>query len=385
MNQNKTYSVVKNGNTITVMYSQDGSIPQTLNIFHEPQMMRVEGNQLLGLYPGSSGFVTLLNDPEHDAQTVLNTVAQAQPVNDIRTSPAFKGLALAAIGALVATAVWALPYTVSVIPNTPPSLQVAHEALAPATPPPGLLPSEAKAAFSASHQDMQEALASNRTMLPETPTAALKAGNIKAMAAVATPTPAHTGSTLSPRLQMADVLKRNAARGMFTITLSEGHPRTLYAFLDPTCSVCRQMEPAIETLAQQYNVIVFPVSVVNDGGDAVKRIIPLLCQKDPIKRAAGWQNAFRADAGMHMPGAPEANEPVDAACAGAAEAAVGVNNLGFRQFGFGGTPWVLTDTGFHLPTGMLSRPDKIGLFLDTTDGMAPEQADQFMTTINTEG
>ncbi len=384
MNQSKIYSVIKNGNTIIVTYSQNGDVPQALNIFNEPQLLCVDDNKLIGLYPASSAPVTLLNDPEHDAKSVLNAVAQAMQKKGTRVSRGIRGLAWAAAGAVVATAVWALPFTVSITPHSSHDTPITLVAAAPATPPPGLLSSEPHATFPAPRQEMQEELAKNRKMLPETPAAALQAGNGDAMAIAAT-APAHTTSTLSPRQQMADVLKRNAARGMFTISLSEGHPRTLYAFLDPTCSVCRQIEPAIEKLALQYNVIIFPVSVVNDGRDAVKRIIPLLCQKDPAKRAAGWQNAFRADAGMHMPGSPETDGPVDAACANAAEAAVGVNNLGFRQFGFSGTPWVLTDTGFHLPTGMLSQPDKIGLFLETTDSMAPAQADHFLKTINTEG
>ncbi|OKU16247.1 thioredoxin-like domain protein, partial [Escherichia coli] len=41
------------------------------------------------------------------------------------------------------------------------------------------------------------------------------------------------------RHNLATVLKRNADRGMFTINLSSGHERTLYAFLDPACPNCR--------------------------------------------------------------------------------------------------------------------------------------------------
>ncbi len=142
------------------------------------------------------------------------------------------------------------------------------------------------------------------------------------------------------------------------------------------------MEPAIERLAQEYNVIIFPVSVVNDGGDAVEKIVPLLCQKDPVRRTTGWQALFRADAGMSVPG-HAAGAPIDAACQKAAKAAVAVNDLGFRQFGFEGTPWVLTDTGFRLSTGLLAEPARIDLFLKTTDPMSPEQADRFLKTVNT--
>lgn len=380
MNQKYIYSVVKKGKTITVMYSQDGGVPQALSIFRMPQLLYIDNNKLLGYYLSTGESITLLNDPEHNAKTVLDAVAHTLK------SPGFRSLFSNISAIVLACAGGVILYSLLSIYRPANTQKIFSEApiASPATPPPGLLPSQLQSGLLTPRQEMQEELAKNRKMLPETPTAALRAGNTPAVA-ITPPAPTHTASTLSPRLQMADVLKRNAARGMFTITLSEGHPRTLYAFLDPTCSVCRQMEPAIEKLAQQYNVIIFPVSVVNDGGDAVKRIIPLLCQQDPVKRAAGWQNTFRADAGMHIPGSPETNEPVDDACADAAEAAIGVNNLGFRQFGFSGTPWVLTDTGFHLPTGMLSQPEKIGLFLDTTDGMAPEQADHFMKTINTEG
>ena len=43
----------------------------------------------------------------------------------------------------------------------------------------------------------------------------------------------------------------------------------------------------------------------------------------------------------------------DGKCLTAARAAIDVNNRAFRQFGFGGTPWVLSDTGWHLPSGIL--------------------------------
>lgn len=48
------------------------------------------------------------------------------------------------------------------------------------------------------------------------------------------------------RHNLAAVLKRNADRGMFTVNLSSGHERTLYAFLDPACPNCRLLEPALK-------------------------------------------------------------------------------------------------------------------------------------------
>ncbi|MFB5667538.1 hypothetical protein ACE41Q_17175, partial [Shigella flexneri] len=54
-------------------------------------------------------------------------------------------------------------------------------------------------------------------------------------------------------------------------------------------------------------------------------------------------------------------------CLKAARAAIDVNNVAFRKFGFAGTPWVLSDTGWHLPTGILQETGTLNLFLKTTD------------------
>ncbi|EDW8497502.1 DsbC family protein [Salmonella enterica subsp. enterica serovar Enteritidis] len=166
------------------------------------------------------------------------------------------------------------------------------------------------------------------------------------------------------RHNLATVLKRNADRGMFTVNLSSGHERTLYAFLDPRCPNCRALEPALKRLSADFNVVVYPVSVI--GGDkSASHMAPLLCEKDPQKRAEGWHHLYSADAGMMVPGSTEALP--DETCLKAARAAIDVNNLAFRQFGFAGTPWVLSDTGWHLPTGLLQESGTVKLFLKTTD------------------
>ncbi|EDV0069649.1 thioredoxin fold domain-containing protein [Salmonella enterica subsp. enterica] len=165
------------------------------------------------------------------------------------------------------------------------------------------------------------------------------------------------------RKNLATVLKRNADRGMFTITLSSGHERTLYAFLDPRCPNCRALEPVLRRLTTDFNIVVYPVSVI--GGEAsASHVAPLLCEKDPQKRAEGWHHLYSADDGMVTPGHRESTPP-DEACLKAARAAIDVNNVAFRQFGFPGTPWVLSDTGWHLPATLLQEPGKVSLFLKT--------------------
>ncbi|MES4063026.1 IncI1-type conjugal transfer protein TrbB, partial [Escherichia coli] len=150
----------------------------------------------------------------------------------------------------------------------------------------------------------------------------------------------------------------------FTINLSSGHERTLYAFLDPACPNCRLLEPALKRLASDFNVVIYPVSVIG-GEESTDRVAPLLCEKDAQKRAAGWHRLYSADNGMMTPS--EETTPADETCLKAARAAIDVNNVAFRKFGFAGTPWVLSDTGWHLPTGILQETGTLNLFLKTTD------------------
>lgn len=413
MPSENTYSAFKSNDFIVVLHQQGHDIPQTLVIFREPRNLINHEKKLIGTYSYSNEAITLIDDPQHDARDVLNAISlHLRKQRNAITTRGLKYLASAVAGALITSAVWyhATPgdlygnvpdkvaTSVSISTGAPREtwqtpirkldngLATAIKA-APTTPALQTHINETIAHVAATEsQNMQNTMRDNRNALPTSPAAALQP---PAPPVTPTSSPAAPVIHASPRvstqtaarLQMADVLKRNAARGMFTITLSSGHERTLFAFLDPTCGACRIAEPSIERLAQEYNVIVFPVSVVNDGGDAVKKIVPLLCQKDPARRASGWLELFHADAGMAMPG-KESSEPINPECEKAAAAAVAVNDLGFRQFGFEGTPWVLTDTGFHLSSGLLAEPAKIDLFLKTTDPMPPEQADRFLQIVN---
>lgn len=126
----------------------------------------------------------------------------------------------------------------------------------------------------------------------------------------------------------------------------------------------RLLEPALKRLASDFNVVIYPVSVIG-GEESTDRVAPLLCEKDAQKRAAGWHRLYSADNGMMTPS--EETTPADETCLKAARAAIDVNNVAFRKFGFAGTPWVLSDTGWHLPTGILQETGTLNLFLKTTD------------------
>lgn len=71
-------------------------------------------------------------------------------------------------------------------------------------------------------------------------------------------------------------LYKAAASGRYTVTLSSGHPRTLYVFADPLCPHCRDIEPTLEAMTRDYNVEIFPVSVIGKYASSEK-IIPVLC------------------------------------------------------------------------------------------------------------
>jgi len=409
MSTENTYSAFRCNDSIVVFHQLAQGSPQALLIFCEPKRLALNGNKLIALYSSSIEAEIILDDPKHVAAEVLNAIAlQLREHSKSVLKRRMNTLASAVAGALLASAVWymAAGDTPDVGQSdihaafTKPSMQV--------TPPPVRTESlsnitgeehikttaSVAGSGSFSHaaeveaQNMQNILDRSRSALPDSPSEALRpSAPVSASPAPATAPVAIKSAALSEetatsaRQQMASILKRSADRGMFTISLSTGHERTLYAFLDPTCAVCRSMEPAIEQLAQQYNVVIFPVSVVNDGGNAVEKIIPLLCQKEPAIRADGWRELFRADAGMPVPGNQE-TLPADAECATSAAAVVAVNNTGFRKFGFAGTPTVLTDSGFRLATGLLADPAKIDHFLQITDQMTPDQADRFVSSLS---
>ncbi|MEL8228710.1 disulfide isomerase [Escherichia coli] len=92
---------------------------------------------------------------------------------------------------------------------------------------------------------------------------------------------------------------------------------------------------------------------------------PVLCKKEAQRRVPGCNQRYPAKNGIMTP--QKEKTPADETCLKAARAAIDVNNVAFRKFGFAGTPWVLSDTGWHLPTGILQETGTLNLFLKTTD------------------
>ncbi|WP_275211687.1 thioredoxin fold domain-containing protein [Citrobacter freundii] len=396
MSQKSTYTTFRCNDfiydTIVVLHQSGDGDPQALLIFREPQRMAIHDKKLIAFYELSKEAVTLLDDPMHDAAEVFNTIAlQLKTQSKAVIKRRIKALVLFVGGALIASSLWFMgtsnhtslnfSSTELTIPEGPAPVQPQQSAVIQGQPKMTVLPSTDNTvshAVQAESANMQNIMKESHESLPASPAEALQT----AATPITPPTPVTTEATeQSARQKMVAILKRSADRGLFTIPLSTGHERTLYAFLDPTCAVCKSMEPAIEQLAQNYNVVIFPVSVVNDGGDAVDKIVPVLCEKDLTARALAWSDLFRPDAGMQVPG-QATSQQVSSDCSVSAQAVVAVNDTGFRAFGFSGTPTVLTDTGIRLATGMLAAPDKIAHFMKITDPMTQEQVDRFVSSLS---
>lgn len=168
----------------------------------------------------------------------------------------------------------------------------------------------------------------------------------------------------SIRVQLPANLAKAAARQDFTVEYSSGHPRTIYVFADPSCPNCQRLEPALQAAAAEYNVIVFPVSVI--GKDkSIANASSVLCLP-PEHRRDAWARLF--DAGRDIlpkphsqdPQAKEDNTPAD--CAQATKA-LGVNDVAYNAYRIPGTPWAISDDGRHVPQSRLRDLSQLKAFI----------------------
>lgn len=379
------YSASRRGRNIIVTAQKDGRT-QTLAILQTdtPGHLVARGHQLLEILPARMGqpeTITLIDSPEHDAAGILTAIAGCHPrraniVSQLWLATPLILLVLFILSSLIYH-IQSEPAPAMARSLPPPPSPVKQSTPAPV---PSAVKSGIKPATPEPDGEIPAVMTQQRERLPLT-LKAISPDATPAASAVSTETglppaasaPVRTekaenvenAEATTARKNLATVLKRNADRGMFTINLSSGHERTLYAFLDPRCPNCRALEPVLRRLTRDFNIVVYPVSVI--GGEAsASHVAPLLCEKDPQKRAEGWHHLYSADEGMVTPGHKKNTLP-DEDCLKAARAAIDVNNVAFHQFGFPGTPWVLSDTGWHLPAALLQEPGQVSMFLKTTD------------------
>ncbi|WP_436882966.1 hypothetical protein [Enterobacter asburiae] len=160
---------------------------------------------------------------------------------------------------------------------------------------------------------------------------------------------------------VAQKLKAAAASGRYTVSLSSGHARTLYVFADPLCPHCREIEPVLEALGRDYNVEVFPVTLIGQQ-DTVNLVSPVLCAA-PAERRERWRQLFSGDAGM-APG--DATPP--AACE-AGKQAISRNDDAYHAWHLPGTPTLLADNGHQIPFSALKSDDALAQFMAQNGGV----------------
>lgn len=179
---------------------------------------------------------------------------------------------------------------------------------------------------------------------------------------VKTNTPITPEAATEARALLAKRLKNGAAKQEFTIRLSSGHERSLYIFLDPECPNCRIFEPTVQALAEDYNVEIFPVTLIGKTRTA-DEVVPLLCAT-PEKRAQMWKALNDTGAGMLNLAEKEKASIAPAAC-DAGKLALARNDLAFELYRMPGTPTVISDDGRMIPLQAMSSDTALKSFLDT--------------------
>ncbi len=181
------------------------------------------------------------------------------------------------------------------------------------------------------------------------------------------------GWTLPTSIQasLPQKLQNAADRKLFTVDYSSGHARTLYVFADPSCPNCKRMEPALNALASDVNVVVFPVPVIGKA-KSIAAITPVLCLP-PAQRKAAWDALFDpAPEGLNLGkhSATAASEGVVSTAAqqpdncDVATKALGINQVAYQAYRIPGTPWVIADDGRYVSQALLRDPLKLQAFLD---------------------
>ncbi|EBJ0967192.1 thioredoxin fold domain-containing protein [Salmonella enterica] len=156
-------------------------------------------------------------------------------------------------------------------------------------------------------------------------------------------------------------LKKATDSGRYTINLSGGRARTIYVFSDPFCPGCRQIEPTLEALTRDYNVVIFPVTLVGKQ-KTTEAVAPVLCAA-PQKRAQLWQSLFKEDGVMPL-SSTASDTPTPTSCTDG-EHAVAINDRAFDYYQLPGTPQLIADDGRDIPFSALTSDDALARFMYT--------------------
>lgn len=336
------FSAVVKNNVLTVLQQADGQ-HRTLCLIElaRPLTLLIEGQNVI--CHGRHGQVTIQSPAGTVAADLLTCIASALAMYEQRKSRRQKILAVVAVLAL------AVLFTV----NLDVMREVTQPNLAGKVEPIESLPGTSKA-----HQ----VIAAHETA--PAPTAEI---------AHADPIPAD--GWLLPatvRAELPDKLQKAADRKLFTIDYSTGHKRTLYVFADPECPNCQRLEPALNAAAADFNVVIFPVSVIGQD-KSIASITPVLCLS-PEQRKEAWAKLFDVGNDVLNLGKLDRATPVNAADTSqstndcdVANKALGVNEVAYKTYRIPGTPWVIADDGRHVSQDVLQDALKLQSFMNESE------------------
>lgn len=139
-----------------------------------------------------------------------------------------------------------------------------------------------------------------------------------------------------PNAELSALLKKGATTNDYSVRIGESDQTkpVFYVFSDPLCPHCRNIEPVLEKLADDYVIDIFPVSKI--GRERSRPIVEtVLCSK-PADRADLWQEAVSGNSVVNNP------------CTNG-NIALNNNNATYSQFSFIGTPTVIRGDGAVFP------------------------------------
>ncbi|WPM86273.1 hypothetical protein QNH14_23800 (plasmid) [Apirhabdus apintestini] len=180
-------------------------------------------------------------------------------------------------------------------------------------------------------------------------TTALEAPQIEPPVAVPPPAaaplaPAIKESSNNSLAIRAASLKKAADSGRYTIDLSSGRTRTIYVFSDPLCPHCQEIEPTLEALTRDYNVVIFPVTLV--GKQDTVAAVSLFYVPHPISVRRCGNHSSEQTVTSLSPTASKETAP-DSCTDG--QHAISINDRAFDYYQLPGTPQLIADDGRNIP------------------------------------
>jgi TrbB protein len=160
---------------------------------------------------------------------------------------------------------------------------------------------------------------------------------------------------------LANRLSSAAKTASYTISLSSGHPRTLFIFADPNCNNCRIFEPTVRAFSAHYNVEIFPVTSTGKTRTA-EQVVPILCAPSDQRREL-WHNIFDIGSGSLNP--TNQSTPQIESCE-AGNVALARNDLAFELYRLPGTPTVFADDGRMIPLRVMTSLGMLEMYLNHT-------------------